>query len=83
LFEKNVSTLRVAVIERIRGVLEQRLNVSFYNVQEVGDKALVVLLRRLSEDRADVDSVKAILELLSILCAHDIAEVRELMSSRL
>ncbi|CAI2165377.1 13414_t:CDS:10, partial [Funneliformis geosporum] len=39
--------------------------------QEVGEKSLGSLLHILNEDRADIDSAKAILEILNILCTPD------------
>ncbi|CAG8460120.1 7921_t:CDS:10 [Paraglomus brasilianum] len=41
---------------------------------EVGDKGLGVLLNILNEDRADIDTAKAILEILNILCTPDRAQ---------
>ncbi|RIA90587.1 General vesicular transport factor p115 [Glomus cerebriforme] len=39
--------------------------------EEVGEKGIGTLLHILNEDRADIDTVKAILEILNILCASD------------
>ena len=41
----------------------------------MGDKGLGVLLKILNEDRADIDTAKAIIEILNILCAPDRVEV--------
>ncbi|CAG8626774.1 9655_t:CDS:10, partial [Funneliformis mosseae] len=45
--------------------------------QEVGEKSLGSLLHILNEDKADIDTAKAILEILNILCTPDIHEIHE------
>ncbi|RGB31138.1 hypothetical protein C1646_655929 [Rhizophagus diaphanus] len=39
--------------------------------QEVGEKGIGALLHILNEDRADIDTAKAVLEILNILCTPD------------